>query len=44
MKKKTCGLGDPTEGLHDAPLERIYWNAHEISNACERGGHARGDG
>ena len=22
----TCGLGDPLDGLHDPPLERINWN------------------
>ena len=21
-----CGLGNPTDGLHDPPLERINWN------------------
>ena len=27
MKKLACGLGDPLDGLHDLPLERINWNA-----------------
>ena len=29
MKKKLFirGLGDPSDGLHDPPLERINWNA-----------------
>ena len=22
----TCGLGDPSDGLHDSPLDRINWN------------------
>ena len=21
-----CGLGDPSDGLHDPPLERMNWN------------------
>ena len=27
MKKLAPGLGDPSDGLHDPPLERINWNA-----------------
>ena len=23
----TCGLGDPSDGPYDPPLERINWNA-----------------
>ena len=26
-KKLACGLGEPSDGLHDPPLERINWNA-----------------
>ena len=26
-KKLVCGLGDPSDGLHDPPLEIINWNA-----------------
>ena len=32
-KKLTHGLGDPSDGLHDPPLERINWNAAPSSTS-----------
>ena len=26
QKKLACDLGDPSDGLHDPPLETINWN------------------
>ena len=26
-----CGLGDPSDGLHDTQLERINWNTDSLT-------------
>ena len=28
---KHCGLGDPSDGLHDPSLERTNWNTNRLT-------------